>query len=304
MAYKRNRMIVHRIWSSSDLQTLMVETGQGTAAMFFIGLFTCADDMGILRWDKRKLGMDILTVLYMQYKDDIDLWIKMMEELEMIVRYEENGHTYMFFPSWQESQNIKNPNYTEHPLPPKVILVMYPGYVRMLLKTINKIISLIPKKTSTNPKGTDPIPKRLIETKALIEAIYEMGYAVTGVNSEKDLSNSEKDKQEKRREEKIRKEKLKELVLQKKFDEFWEHYPRKDKKIDARNAFKKLNPDDDLLKVIIKDVEKKKKSPQWVSSMKNDGGTYIPLPGSYIRAERWADEGTQNESKRGKKWTN
>lgn len=302
MAYKRNRIIVHRIWSSSDLQTLMVETGQGTAAMFFIGLFTCADDMGILKWDKRKLGMEVLSVLYMKYKDDIDSWIKMMEELEMIVRYEENGHTFMFFPSWQESQNIKNPNYTEHPLPPEELLVMYPGYVRMLNKTIDKIISLIPNKTSTNPKGTKSIPKRLMETKRYIESIYELGYAVAGANSEIELSDSEKDKQEKRREEKKRKEKLKELVLRKRFDEFWKLYPRRDKKIDARKAFNKLNPDDDLLKVIIKDVEKKKKSSQWLSSMKNDGGKYIMLPASYLRAEAWTDEGVQKVAKKGESW--
>ena len=95
MAYRRNRIIVGRIWSSSDLQTLMVETGQGTAAMFFIGLFTSADDIGILRWDKRKLGMDILTVLYMQCRDDIDSWIEMMIELEMVVKYEVNDHTHV-----------------------------------------------------------------------------------------------------------------------------------------------------------------------------------------------------------------
>ena len=173
----------------------MVETGHGTAPMFFIGLFTSANDIGILRWDKRKLGMDILSVLYMQSRDDIDSWIEMMVELEMIVRYEVNGHTYMFLPSWYESQNIRNPNYTEHPLPPEKLLIRYPGYVRGLRETISRIISLLRKKITLNQKKITSLPKRLIETEEFIESIYEKGYAIQGVDTEKDISDRVKDKQ-------------------------------------------------------------------------------------------------------------
>lgn len=90
----------------------------------------------------------------------------------------------------------------------------------------------------------------------------------------------------------------KELVRDR-FDEFWNKYPKKQGKKDALSAFVSLNPDEKLMSVIIKHVELQKKSKQW----KDDGGTYIPLPGSYIRGERWLDEGTKI-SKRGESWDN
>jgi len=86
------------------------------------------------------------------------------------------------------------------------------------------------------------------------------------------------------------------------FEQFWKHYPRKDKKKDAIKAFKALKPKDKLLKIIIQDIEKKKKSPQWMNSMKNDSGQFIPLPATYIRGELWMDEGTEKLSKQGESW--
>lgn len=70
------------------------------------------------------------------------------------------------------------------------------------------------------------------------------------------------------------------------FDRFWAVYPRKVAKPDARKKFDKLNPDDELLEVMIQAVERQKQSDQWTK----DNGQYIPHPATWIHQRRWEDE--------------
>ena len=70
------------------------------------------------------------------------------------------------------------------------------------------------------------------------------------------------------------------------FDRFWSVYPRKVAKPDAKKKFEKLNPDDDLLEVMIKAVEKQKQSDQWTK----ENGQFIPHPSTWIHQRRWEDE--------------
>ena len=73
------------------------------------------------------------------------------------------------------------------------------------------------------------------------------------------------------------------MSIQSQFDRFWFHYPRKQGKADARKAFKKLKPDDALVDNMISAVQRAAKSRQWQEAQ------YIPLPGTWIRGERWED---------------
>jgi hypothetical protein len=66
------------------------------------------------------------------------------------------------------------------------------------------------------------------------------------------------------------------------FQEFWEGYPRREKMKDAWAAWQKINPP---LAEVLETLKKAKKTPQW-----NRGKQYIPLPGSWLRDERWDDE--------------
>ena len=70
------------------------------------------------------------------------------------------------------------------------------------------------------------------------------------------------------------------------FERFWKEYPRHVAKQDAFKKFEKLNPDDQLLEVMIKAVEQQKKSEQWTK----DGGQFIPHPATWINQKRWEDE--------------
>jgi phage replication O-like protein O len=70
------------------------------------------------------------------------------------------------------------------------------------------------------------------------------------------------------------------------FEKFWRLYPKKLAKGAAEKAFKKLNPDDQLMKTIISAIEKAKRSDQWTEG----NGKFIPYPATWLNQTRWEDE--------------
>lgn len=66
------------------------------------------------------------------------------------------------------------------------------------------------------------------------------------------------------------------------FETFWQHYPRRVAKGDARKAWEKLKPSPDLEAQMLAALEWQRG--QW------DDPRYIPYPASWLRAERWEDE--------------
>lgn len=70
------------------------------------------------------------------------------------------------------------------------------------------------------------------------------------------------------------------------FERFWSAYPRKQNKERARRAWKKLNPDIALCRIMSDALERDKQSEQW----RKDGGVYIPHPSSWLNGRRWEDE--------------
>ena len=67
------------------------------------------------------------------------------------------------------------------------------------------------------------------------------------------------------------------------FNEFWEEYPRKVNKKKARTTYKR-KVDKELHEIIIKDLNKRKRSKQWQEEK------FIPHPTTYLNGERWNDE--------------
>ena len=70
------------------------------------------------------------------------------------------------------------------------------------------------------------------------------------------------------------------------FEQFWAVYPKKRSKGQARKAWAKLNPDEQLLTRILDAVERAKTSGDWAK----DGGKFIPYPATWLNAEGWLDE--------------
>lgn len=70
--------------------------------------------------------------------------------------------------------------------------------------------------------------------------------------------------------------------LEKKFIEFWDKYPKKVSKKNAKKAFIKLNPSDEKLEKIYKALAEQTK--KWKDKQ------FIPYPATWINGERWEDE--------------
>ena len=80
------------------------------------------------------------------------------------------------------------------------------------------------------------------------------------------------------------------------FDTFWAAYPRHTNKKAAQQAFQKINPDADLLNIMLQSVSAWKLSQQWTK----DGGQYIPHAATWLNGRRWEDEVPKNVPK----WSN
>ncbi len=72
------------------------------------------------------------------------------------------------------------------------------------------------------------------------------------------------------------------------FDEFWQEYPKKKAKDDARIAFAKRKPDRELLARMVAAIREQVKTVDW----QKDGGQFIPHPATWINDGRWQDETT------------
>ena len=70
------------------------------------------------------------------------------------------------------------------------------------------------------------------------------------------------------------------------FDSFWSVYPRKVGKAQARKAWDKLKPTDDVVKQIAENIALRLKHGEWSDVNK----TFIPHASTYLNNARWEDE--------------
>lgn len=70
------------------------------------------------------------------------------------------------------------------------------------------------------------------------------------------------------------------------FEVFYKAYPKKEARKDAESVFAKLNPSEELLARMLAAIDVKRSTIDWTK----DGGKFVPLPATWLRAERWNDE--------------
>lgn len=70
------------------------------------------------------------------------------------------------------------------------------------------------------------------------------------------------------------------------FERFWQVYPKKKERAEALREFKKINPSEDLLAVMIAAVEDQKTWESW----KTENGRFIPHPAKWLSRGQWQDE--------------
>lgn len=81
-------------------------------------------------------------------------------------------------------------------------------------------------------------------------------------------------------------------LIEKRFNQFWELYPRKQGKGDARKSWKRIKPNAELFDKIITALKNNvDNNRQW----QRDNGQYIPNPSTWLNQERWEDDIGQQE---------
>ena len=99
--------------------------------------------------------------------------------------------------------------------------------------------------------------------------------------------HAKKEREEERKErskEKKEEEKEKAILADRAFDTFWEAYPRKVKKKEARKKFQAVFPKKVSLERLLTALEEHKHSEQWKDVK------FIPHPSTWLNQERWEDE--------------
>ena len=74
------------------------------------------------------------------------------------------------------------------------------------------------------------------------------------------------------------------------FEGFWRMYPLKKSKQAAIRAWDSLHPDDRLLAVMGRALQRQLASPEWQRKIREEGGQGIPYPATWINGRRWEDE--------------
>lgn len=75
------------------------------------------------------------------------------------------------------------------------------------------------------------------------------------------------------------------------FEVWWREYPRKCAKADARKAWQQTATVRPALLALIESTRRACRDPQW----QRNAGQFIPYPATWLRGERWADEGVERE---------
>lgn len=75
-------------------------------------------------------------------------------------------------------------------------------------------------------------------------------------------------------------------LIEELFLQFWKVYPKKVGKQDALKAFKKINPNQELVEQMISVIDKAKHTTQWTKN----NGQYIPNPSTWLNQGRWEDD--------------
>nr|DAV97600.1 MAG TPA: putative replisome organizer protein [Caudoviricetes sp.] len=75
------------------------------------------------------------------------------------------------------------------------------------------------------------------------------------------------------------------------FDQFWDVYPKKSAKKDAFDAWKRVDPDEVLVKRILEAVKQQKLWPQY----SGENARYFPSPSKWLNGGCWDDEPSTGE---------
>lgn len=117
-----------------------------------------------------------------------------------------------------------------------------------------------------------------------LNKFIELGFICR--NDVKMTPERRQDDQPKAEQSRVEKSRVETEKKQNRFNIFYVAYPKKKNKGQAEKIFFKLNPDDNLLTIMLSTIERTKKTEGWLK----DNGKYIPYPATWLNAKGWEDE--------------
>ncbi len=220
--------------------------------LLFIGLWQIADREGRIEDRPKKIKAAVLP-----YDEcNVDKLLHDLHNAQFIIRYQVDGQNY-----------IQIANFSKHQNP-------HPKEAASIIPAFNE------KQLKSNLKATD------LQVTKNAESLLLNPESLLPLNETSDKLSSDDD--EKKGEIEKPRSPFKTLKQQQRFDTFWKAYPRKKNKGQAENTWIKINPNDELLVLILKSIEQAKKSSDW----KKDNGEFIPHPSTWLNAKGWEDEYT------------
>jgi Fe-S-cluster-containing hydrogenase component 2 len=299
----RARMIRPDFWSDEKIGSL-----SHIGRLLFIGMWNFSDDEGIIKSNELYLKGSIFPY------DNIDLFeiekaLKCIEESGLIFSYIVNSQKYSWIIKFRIHQRIDKPQISINPYPNiqnkdyhtainkrdsyichicgKICEPF--GKINIVKSTVASIDHLIPiskggKDYPSNLKtaciscnksrGNKPI-KFQERSKNVIGTLFDN--SMPNINEDK-LSEDKLSESENNTDDDL-------------FNEFWNQYPRHEKKKNTIEAFKKINFKNITFEKIMESLLKQKMSEQWIK----DDGKFIPHPTTWINGKRWEDELSQND---------
>lgn len=158
------------------------------------------------------------------------------------------------------------------------------GYFRLMQPTIDASIRRRTANSENGKKGGRP--KKATENPTESESKpTEKADMDMDMNMDKDMEEDRKKEMEKAEKKNIDSSAAKPRETEQLFNAFWEAYPKKKDKKNARKAFDKAIKNTNL-DTMLAALEKQRTTSDW----QRDGGQFIPYPATWLNGERWADD--------------
>lgn len=113
----RIRSVKPSLFGSYSMAKVPIE-----ARYLFIGLFTEADDTGMLIDSPKRIAGSLFPHDDKVTERKVDAWLDKLQEVGSILRYRVNGGRYIVLPEWESHQRVSHPLPSSLPPPDSEIL--------------------------------------------------------------------------------------------------------------------------------------------------------------------------------------
>ena len=249
-----NRILKESICTSEDIA--MLSPG---AEVLFYRLIVKADDFG-LYYANPKIIIGSCLPLKPPTVEQVLAWLDELCAAGLVIVYTGNdGRRYLKLASWDRHQQ-RRADKSKFP---------QPSYVN-------------PKKMQENESISEQMPATADETENVITNDFNCEQVQANVPVF--VNENVNDKRDKRtKKNPPNPPQGGEDAVDLSFERFWDAYPKKADKDEAKKAWKKLRPGTDTVAAILAGVERWKVSRSWTK----DNGEYICYPATFLRRRRW-----------------